>query len=340
MLQNPSLLLSEISYSKLALLDKSPTLFYKKYILQEYIPEESEALTLGSAVDCLLTQPDEFYNLFSVTTKSSPTGQLENFVKKLIELKELTKESFEEAYRYTQECNGGKVRDSIEKFIENFELKAKEYYLEKINSQGKQILTFEQFLQAQQIVTILKTNRFTSQFLADFIGENIDRYYQVDKTFEYQDLGFKVKLDVIIVNHNKQTIQPLDIKTTSDSPYGFTKSMYRFRYDLQAVIYSHYIYESFIKEHNLENYQVLPFKFIVVNSQYPTNPLIWKMSHHDMIIAKMGKSGGSKVKGFWDLIDDLKWHISTDLWDYKREIYESNGEVESKMYGESFEEEK
>jgi hypothetical protein len=321
------------SFSRLSLLDKSPYLFYKKYILGEEIEyKESTAMNLGSAVDCLLSQPDKFYNLFYVSTSTKPTGQMENFVNKLIDLKEITDDAFNEAYSFTQTLNGGKLRDGIDKFIERFHKEARKYFDDKVNSEGKIVLTFEEYTKAEQAANILKTNIFTSKFLSENLGEGIDRYYQHDEIFEHNGLFYKVILDLVIVNHNDQTIHPIDIKTTSESPYGFTKSMHKYRYDLQAAIYSHYIHEKFVKDKDLETYAVQPFKFIVINVEYPNNPLIYKMSHHDMIIAKMGIEGGSPTKGLWNLIEDLKWHISNDLWEYKREIYESNGEIVTNMY--------
>lgn len=324
--------LTRISYSKLSLLDRSPYLFYQKYILGEEVERDTTSMDIGSAVDCLLTQPDKFYDLFYVSTSSKPTGQLENFVNKLVDLKQITDDAFNEAYSFTQTLNGGKLRDGIDKFIDRFHKEARKYFDDQVNSEGKIVLTFEEYTKAEQAANILKTNIFTSKFLAETLGDNIDRYYQYESEFTFKDLSYIVKLDCIVVDHNKKTIQPLDIKTTSESPYSFSKSILKYRYDLQAVIYSHYISEVFNKEKGLNDYQILPFKFIVINIDYPKNPLIWNVSFNDFIIAKMGRAGDSPVKGFWDLIDDFKWHIENDKWEYKREVYQNNGIMTTKLY--------
>lgn len=334
-------LLQEISFSKLSLLDRSPYLFYKRYILKEDIKEESDGLNIGSAVDCLLFTPDEFYNRFSICTKSSPTGQLENFVKKLIELQRNDEEAYNIAYEYTKSENGGKLRDTIEKFIERFEKEAKPYYLEKINSVDKIILSFEDFLKVQQSVNILKTNSFTSKYLSDTVLPNIERFYQVSDIFSIKDIQIKVILDTIIVDHENKTIQPLDIKTTSYSVYSFKKSIIKYRYDLQAAIYSLYIKHKFSEINHIKDYTILPFKFIVINPDYPDNPLIWVISECDLKIAEFGyKSDIVSIIGFWDLIDNLKWHIQNDCWIYNRYVYELNGELEAYIYEEIREKEK
>lgn len=317
------------SFSRLALFERSPFLFHKKYILKEDIEEkESDAMNIGSAVDCLLTQPDDFYTLFTVATVDRPTGQMGDYVDMLFKLTSQGVENAEEdAYSIV-----GFKRDSIDKVKERFLTEGKSYYDFLVSSKDKIVLSFEQYTKANAAAQILKTNRFTSKFLAENLGENIDRYYQKDSTFEYDGIQYKVKLDCIIVDHNTQTIYPIDIKTTSDSPYGFAKSMTRYRYDLQAVIYSHYISTAFAQEHLIQNYTIAPFKFIVINVEYPNNPLIWKMSTNDYISAKMGIAGEGGVRGLFDILADLKWHLDNDVWDYKREVYEKDGELVTNLY--------
>jgi len=326
-----------ISFSRLALLDRSPFLFHKKYILGEEIEDkESTAMNLGSAVDCLLCQPDEFYNLFAVSTVEKPTGQMGDYVTALhYHIEKLVSQGESDVFEKAEQLayqDAGFKRDSIDKVRERFNTEAKEYYNFLVSSKDKIVLSFEQLTKANAAVEVLKNNKFTRQFLAETLEQGIERFYQHESKFTHNDINYVVKLDVIIVDHKNMTIQPIDLKTTSESPYGFTKSMHKYRYDIQAVIYSHYISTEFVKEKGLEEYQILPFKFIVINVEYPNNPLIWKMSYNDIMVAKMGLAGDSNVKGFWDLIEDLKWHLTNDVWDYKREVYESNGELVTNMY--------
>lgn len=317
------------SFSRLALFERSPFLFHKKYILKEEIEEkESDAMNIGSAVDCLLTQPDDFYTLFTVATVDRPTGQMGDYVDVLFKLASEDVENAEtDAYNIV-----GFKRDSLDKVKERFIVEGKAYYDFLVSSKDKIVLSFEQYTKANAAAQILKTNRFTSKFLAENLGENIDRYYQKDSTFEYDGIQYKVKLDCIVVDHNTQTIHPIDIKTTSDSPYAFAKSMTRYRYDLQAVIYSHYISTAFAQEHLIQNYTIAPFKFIVINVEYPNNPLIWKMSTNDYISAKMGIAGEGGVRGLFDILADIQWHLDNDVWDYKREVYEKDGELVTNLY--------
>lgn len=327
-----------ISFSRLALFDRSPYLYYKKYILGEVIEDDTTTLDIGSAVDCLITEPDEFHNRFAVATVPVPTAMMGDYVKSLyknykslLESTPLSEEACYNSAEVTAYTEAG-FKISLDKVKERFLAEGLAYFNFLKQSEGKMTISFENFTIAQTAANILKSNRFTAKYLSETLSGNKQRFYQVDSTFTYDNINYKVKLDAIVVDHDNKTIQPLDIKTTSDSPYGFTKSMWKYRYDLQAVIYSHYISTEFVKANNLESYTILPFKFIVINVKFPNNPLIWSFSESDYMAAKLGKAAGYSVKSMWEIMDDLDWHISNDLWDYTREVYENEGELTTNMY--------
>ena len=333
--------LPTLSFSRLALFDRSPYQYHKKYILGEEVEKDTTVLDIGSAVDCLITQPDDFHNLFVVSTVKEPTAMMGDYVKYLFKYYVYFSQEYpmpdlegidimgmaeEKAY---QEA-GFKI--SKEAVKERFVKEGAEYFRFLLKSQGKITIGFENFTKAQQAANILKTNKFTSKYLSETLVGNKERFYQLEDEFTFDGVSYRSKLDCVIVDHDEKTIQPLDIKTTGDSPYAFVKSMHRFRYDLQAVIYTHYISTKFIVDKNLTGYTILPFKFIVINVEYPNNPLIFRFSDTDFMAAKLGLKAGYNIRGIWDIMDDLEWHISNDLWEYKREVYEADGEIMTNMY--------
>lgn len=338
--------LSHLSFSKLALLDRSPKDFYKRYIEQEEVISDKHAVNLGSLVDCLLTEPDNLYSIFKVVSHNEPTNLMKdytdlfiNYYKNLLadtdsELSDSEKQLAAHESAYTH----GTFKISSDKVIERFNKEAKDYAMDIVTAGDKIIVTTEDFLKASACSTALLNNKFTKDFLSHYIVGNKEKIYQLEDTFEILDNGFpltfKVKLDLVIIDHDNKTIQPLDIKTTSSSPYAFTKSMYSYRYDIQGALYSHYIKHVFKARKGLEDYKVLDFKYIVVNVDYPKNPLIWKLSYNDNRAAFAGKLAGYNRAGIWELINDLHWHLENDLWDYSREVYENNGIVETRMHNE------
>lgn len=72
-----------ISNSSLKLLDVSPRLFKLKKEDPQRFKEDTTALRIGSAVDCLLTDPEGWQSNFEVTDFNKPYGLMEKFVKAL-----------------------------------------------------------------------------------------------------------------------------------------------------------------------------------------------------------------------------------------------------------------
>jgi hypothetical protein len=307
-----------LSYSRISLLAKSPKLFHKKYILNEEIINNKTSVNLGSALDALLTEPNTFYDKFAVITEKKPTGQLENFITKLLEIRKFTPESFEEAYNYTKLLNGGKLKYTINSFIERFQIEGKKYYDCIINSENKIILSFEELLKCQEAVNSLKTNKFTSKYLSDSLSYNEDiiilNQYSLESTSIYGNYTFKGIIDKIIIDTKNKTIQGIDLKTTSKSTYSFDSTIYTYRYDIQCIIYQSFL-EEFLHE-NYPNFELLPFKFIVINLDNPSNPLVWEISD---------KSYTLIYNSLVEIILNFEWHLENNMWDYPKYIYNKNG---------------
>ena len=74
----------KLSFSSLNLLDYSPA-FYRQHIVNPK-EEDTTYFRKGSAVDCLLTEPEEFHNRYVLSDYSEPTGMMSEFIKAYLEL--------------------------------------------------------------------------------------------------------------------------------------------------------------------------------------------------------------------------------------------------------------
>jgi hypothetical protein len=111
--------------------------------------------------------------------------------------------------------------------------------------------------------------------------------------------------------------------------------MTKWRYYLQAAYY----YDGLnwrIKNHDeVDDYQMLPFEFVVISSKNLHNPLVYQTTENDLSV---GRNGGKlsyndrEVRGWIQLIKDLKWHERNNKWSYPREVYESEGKVELDIF--------
>jgi hypothetical protein len=123
-------------------------------------------------------------------------------------------------------------------------------------------------------------------------------------------------LDIVITDHNNKTVTPVDLKTTSSFLNGWVNySFEKYGYDIQAAYYSMLMsqnMDSFAKD-----YRLMPFEFVVYSFASETPfvvPLTYKRISQDM----------TRV---YNLVNDFKWHIDKDLWEYPREVYENNGRI-------------
>lgn len=96
-------------------------------------------------------------------------------------------------------------------------------------------------------------------------------------------------------------------------------------------------YSEALKYWKLENpeyldYRIDPFRFMIISSQDPFKPLMYKCSDETLYC---GKYGGrinffgeeEAVRGFNQLITDMEWHLNENKFDYPKHIYDAKGEL-------------
>ncbi len=307
-----------ISQSQLTNLALGPKYFKNKL---EY-KSESDALTLGSLVDVMLTESDNFDNLFLVNDNVRPSGQLGDYI-------DLIYQGFSEEDAYSAV---GFKRDKLEVIKEKFQYEGPQAYFKfLLESKDKKVISREEYDKALKIVNSLLTNRFTSKY---FNCEDTECLTQLELYWNYKDFDCRSRLDIVKINHKEKTILPIDVKTSGKSTYNFLESIIRFRYDLQASFYMEALQWYIDNKEEYKGYKLLPFLFIVEHTDYPGLPLIYECTEKDIYGGKYGgiTTTGVKLKGFDELVTDLKWYYQYDSWDYTREIIENNGKVEINLF--------
>jgi hypothetical protein len=341
------------SQSSLKLLDFAVTKFYREEYLwvigtNETRPEYpgSDAMTLGSLVDIILTRPTELNNEYKVIT-GAPTGQLKTFIDVYFRLEQMDYgEGIEDlpmhiaALAYLEV---GIKQSKLETIVQKFQSEGLEYYNQLRASVGKTIVTEEMMNKAKSLVKQLEDDEYTGPILAPTRGgigvTEAARvvYNQLAIYWEEFGLQFKALLDKVIVDHIKKTVQPYDIKTTGSS--DFREAFGQYRYDLQGAFYTDALHH-WMLEHGLEKYEILPFIFIVAfTNDKGIQPQLWKMTNSDYYGGRHGiihpKVKGWTVRGYVTLIGDLLWHKREDKWKYPRDVYGNNGLRELNYYNDN-----
>jgi hypothetical protein len=322
--------INAVSQSALTNLSYGPR-YYKNNLDKEQ--EDTEAMTIGSLVDCLLTEKDKFHEKYYISKFSKPSGQMGEFCDALFYFEHINKDHDElpESKAYHKV---GIKRDSLEKIIERFQVEGKNYYDELVKGIEFKVITPEQFDIAEKVVNSLLTNEFTSK---EFEGEEV--LTQLEILWDYispvddEVIKCKSRLDLVVINHTEQIIYPKDIKVKMDNVGDFYSSYLRFRYDLQAAFYTDAL-EWFIIQNDLldkktgRKYKIAPFRFIVESAKYPGTPLIFQVSKNDLNVGRYGGTlKGRRYKGYVELIEELKYYEKNQRFDYEKSVIEAGGVV-------------
>jgi len=200
------------------------------------------------------------------------------------------------------------------------------------------VLSKDEFDTVINMKELIMSNEFTHRYFFSF-DDQTEIHSQLPIYFEYKDLKCKALMDGVIIDHRNKLIQPYDLKSTGKSVYSFEEWIPIYGYHRQAAFYMIALKE-WLKEKNevaiafgddsLEDYTILPFRFIVVESKLSSKmpAIVYELSDHDM---ECGLNGGVPcqtkryVKGINELIRDYKWHLKHDKWDLRKELYESEG---------------
>jgi hypothetical protein len=332
-----------ISQSKLKLLLSNPKLFNTVEEPEMYF-EEKKHFTIGSAVDCLLTQPQiEFDSKYHISNlQNKPSDTVKSIVNQVFD--KVIEQQYEAIGPITtysdiilqcceehQYQSGWKEQTKINKICE-----AWEYWEDLKQALGKQVLSQEENDLISQIVMSIRTSEATSKYFEK--NRHIEVIFQMAIAFEYKGIVCKALLDMVIINHQNKTIQPIDIKTMGDYTINFPKSLRQRRYDIQAAFYV----EALKSKEVYTIYEILPFKFIVESTIDPGTPLVFTCTKSLLDLGKYGRNGflieGEKsviqnyivipeIKGFHQLIEDYEWYLENGF-EKSRKIVESKSEFQ------------
>ncbi len=246
--------------------------------------EEKLVMTLGSVVDCLITTPSLFDEMFMVMDAdikrpSDTMVNISQYVFKNTTDFDLNNNStlLEEAiikYSYV----GNRVWD-LEAKVEKIIKECSEYWEHLKVSSGKLVITKDLHSQALLIVHKLLTSFNTKSYF------NVDSHKQMDIYWKCLGEQCKGLLDWAIEESNS-VIQPLDIKVTGVNPANYKWQARKFRNDFQASFYSDGL--------TALGYIVKPFINIVASTNPSIEPFVYIYSERDL---EVGRNGCRKIKG-------------------------------------------
>lgn len=279
---------------------------------------DTPSLTFGSAVDALITGGQEEFDANFIVAEFPP---LKDSVVKMV--RELFNR-YSEQYRTIEDIPTDSIIAVSKKlaFQLNWkpETRAKvvkeqgsEYYTIMYAALGKKILDTETKNQVDAAVRALKESESTKFYFApnDPFDDSVQRFYQLKFKATFLGIDYRCMSDLIVVDHNNKTIQPIDLKTSSHTEWDFYESFIQWDYQIQARLYWRIIKYNLSLHDGFKDYVLLPFKFIVVNKQTLT-PLVWDYEDTEATgTLYYGKNKQIECKDPFELGRELSIYISS-----------------------------
>lgn len=310
-----------LSYSRLSDFDKNGP----KVLLKRTNPD-NYGIKIGSIVDDLLLPLDNFefekeYIISDIEKPSATSGKLIDIV-----LKQYLEVPDEKELLRICKVNSFWKTFKDEKKLEIFkDNKIIDYLKLHIKGSKASIITTEEFNESKNLADILKSHEFSKNYFIPVKG--VDVYNQFGFIFKLEGIYLRGSIDMIRIDHNKKTIQLIDLKTGAPSYSDFIKNYVKFRYYLQEAIYMQSV--SYIKDFfEIHNYELLPFRFLYISrsEKIPITIEVPESWHYG------GLNGfsirGYKYKGLLELIDEVKWHFSNKEFELPKDVVNNNGNIE------------
>jgi hypothetical protein len=241
---------------------------------------ESPSLTLGSAVDALITGgQEEFDKNFMVAEFPTLKDSVRSIVNTLFE-------NYSQNYRSLNEIPDSIIIDQT--ILDSFQLNWKpetrarvikeqgsEYYSLLYLAGDRTVIDTTLKEQIDNAVTALKTSPSTTKFFYEYNDDSLVREYQLKFKSTFNDINYRCMADLLITSHRTKTVYPIDLKTSSHPEWDFYNSFIQWRYDIQARLYWRIIRANMDKDPIFKNYLLADYCFIVVNKKTLT-PLVWE----------------------------------------------------------------
>lgn len=179
-------------------------------------------------------------------------------------------------------------------------------YYDAVKS-GKKIVSQDDWSDALEMYNAFRANPYLKELFGTKDTEDVEYIYQsqfkVPWVIEGEEIDVKIMPDLLVVDHRAQTIQPVDLKTSSMPAYDFAENFVKFRYDLQAEMYTDVLVKVCAGDKDYENYIVLPYIFADI-SRVDKVPVCYKYDPSEGFSYTKGDKT-YQYKGWQELLSEI-----------------------------------
>lgn len=250
---------------------------------------KTPALTFGSMVDCLMTGGlEQFQNRYMPVRTQPMNVIIRQAIHDLFD-------KYENRYNNLADMPADIIADTVKDLPWNQHWRlgtrvkwVKEhcdnYYQLLYVDNGREIVSDEDYNDAIRAYEMLRTSDATSWYFEDdsLISPAVERFYQLKFKGEILGEWYRCMADEIIVDHDRKTVQPIDLKTTGHPEWEFRASFDKWQYQMQARLYWRLIRAAMDKDAEYRDYALKDYIFICVNRR-TLCPLAWRYANTTMV---------------------------------------------------------
>lgn len=157
------------------------------------------------------------------------------------------------------------------------------YY--ELHRKGKKVVSQKDWDDALDMAHVFRNDPYLKTIFGTKNTEDVEYIYQpqflVDYTLESgTTVKVKCMFDLIIVDHKNMTVQPVDLKTSTVPGWNFKENFLKYRYDIQAKLYSDVLSKVMAQDTDYFDYIILPYLFTDI-SRSDKVPVTWVYPQND-----------------------------------------------------------
>ncbi|QOR58324.1 PD-(D/E)XK superfamily exonuclease [uncultured phage cr106_1] len=291
--------------------------------------QDTPALLFGSAVDCMLTDGEQAFNDRFIVC------EFPNLSDNLIIITRSLYSKYGDTHRRVDTIDDEVISEiavangyyagasykatRIKKIKEN----CNEYYSLLALAGNKTIISQSDYNDVSICVGELETNPVTKEFF--FINPwepHIEKLFQLKFKAEWNGIPVRCMFDELIVDHVNKVIYPIDLKTTGYPEEEFQHSFMKWRYDIQAMLYTYILQECIKRDPYFSQFKIQHYQFIVINRR-TVAPIIWKF-HGNFGTVDLKDEEGNIYRNWRKILTDLNYYLNSSNLKYSKEVIENN----------------
>ena len=144
---------------------------------------------------------------------------------------------------------------------------ASQYY--DVRRTGKKIVSAQDWEDAMEMYNVFRDDEYLRSIFGHKNTADMEYLYQTQYEVNWilsngKEVKVRIMPDLLVVNHKEKTVLPVDLKTSSMPAYDFAQNFIKFRYDLQAELYSD-VLRTVMSRTEYKDYTLLPYLFTDVS---------------------------------------------------------------------------